>query len=188
MPMQETKENQRIRLTRQLLSDALIAILGEMPIHAVSIRELCERAGINRSTFYNHYGSQYDLLEDIAGRFLNDITIRLSYTDDDSQESVQRRVTMVFQYLADNLTLSRLLLNNNSDPEFAERLFSLPKVVDLLDAALNECSEPEKRNAIITFAIHGSYRLLLEWINKDDRISPEEESMLILELARKVCR
>ena len=70
----EKKENQRIMLTKRLLQTAFLKLLKVKPIHAISIRELCLEAGINRTTFYYHYGSQYDLLEDISRRFLASIS------------------------------------------------------------------------------------------------------------------
>ena len=118
----EQKENQRIRLTKKLLTDAFLKMLQEQPIHAISIRDLCEKAGINRTTFYHHYGSQYDLLNDISNRFLTQIAHQLSTADAENQESVQERVALVFHYLEDNLSISRLLLNSNADPSFAEMM------------------------------------------------------------------
>ncbi len=183
----EQKENQRIRLTRKLLTDAFLKMLQEQPIHAISIRDLCEKAGINRTTFYHHYGSQYDLLNDIASRFLVQIAQQLAEADPENQESVQERVTLVFQYLEDNLSLSRLLLNCNADPSFAEKLFVLPKISDLMNAALKNCDDPEKKRAMISFAIHGSYHLLQEWINSEQRLCAGAQAGLILCLARRVC-
>jgi AcrR family transcriptional regulator len=57
----EKKENRRVRLTKQLLKEKDTA--------KISISELGHKAGINRTTFYYHYGSQHDLLENIASRF-----------------------------------------------------------------------------------------------------------------------
>ena len=182
-----SRENQRIKLTKQLLSDALIQMLQEIPLHAVSIRDLCERAGINRTTFYNHYGSQYDLLEEITQRFISDIAEQLACADADNRDSVQERVATVLSYLERHLILSRLLLNNNVDPQFAEKLISVPKITDLLHAALKDCPDTERQKSIISFAIHGSYHLLLEWINRDDRLPYEQQAAIILELARRVC-
>ena len=183
----EPRENQRIKLTKQLLSDALIQMLQEIPLHAVSIRDLCERAGINRTTFYNHYGSQYDLLEEITQRFINDIAEQLACADADNRDSVQERVATVLSYLEHHLILSRLLLNNNVDHQFAEKLISVPKITDLLHAALKDCPDTEQQKSIISFAIHGSYHLLLEWINRDDRLPYEQQAAMTLELARRVC-
>lgn len=183
----EQKENQRIRLTKALLTEALLKMLQEQPIHTISIRDLCERAGINRTTFYHHYGSQYDLLYDITGRFLTQIAEQLAAADSDNRDSVLERVTLVFQYLEDNLELSRLLLNSSVDPCFADKLFALPKISDLLDASLRDCCDPQQRQAVISFAIYGSYHLLKEWINQDRRLPAEAEAGTVLDLARRVC-
>ena len=42
----EPKENQRIMLTKQLLQNALLKLLKTVPLHAISIRELCKEAGL----------------------------------------------------------------------------------------------------------------------------------------------
>lgn len=183
----EQKENRRVRLTRKLLTDAFLTMLQEKPVHAVSIRDLCEKAGINRTTFYRHYGSQYDLLNDIADRFLTQIARQLAEADPENRESVQERVTLVFQYLEDNLSLSRLLLNSAADPSFAEKLFALPKIVDLMNASLKNCGDPRKKHAVVSFAVHGSYHLLQEWINSEQRLCAAEQAGIILSLARRVC-
>ncbi len=183
----EKKENQRIMLTKQLLQTAFLKLLKVKPIHAISIRELCAEAGINRTTFYYHYGSQYDLLADISGRFLDSIARCLKDADGNSQEGIQQRVTLVLHYIEDNLELSALLLNNSIDPTFAERLFSLQQITDLLHLALADCTDEHERRATVAFAIHGSYKLLCDWINDPERISPELQTERILRLARRVC-
>jgi len=183
----EPKENQRIMLTKQLLQNALLKLLKTTPLHAISIRELCKEAGINRTTFYNHYGSQFDLIEDIGQRFLNSIADRLENADFSDRESVHQRVAMVLAYLVENRELSIPLMNNNIDPGFAERIFSLPKIGDLLDAALINCQDERKRIATISFVIHGSYKLLQDWINQEERLPPTEQTEMMLDLAQRVC-
>ena len=174
-------------LTKQLLQTAFLKLLKTKSIHSVSIRELCAEAGINRTTFYYHYGSQYDLLEDISRRYLDSIALCLKDTDGNSQEGTQQRVTRVLRYIEENLELSALLLNNSIDPTFAERLFSLQQITELLHLALADYTDEQERRAIIAFAIHGSYKLLCDWINDPQRISPEQQTERILRLARRVC-
>ncbi len=53
------KEDRRIRMTKRMLKDALIELLKKKDIYHVSIRELCEAADVNRTTFYKYYGSQF---------------------------------------------------------------------------------------------------------------------------------
>lgn len=182
------KPNQRIALTKTLIYNAFVPLLKEKSIHRISIRELCENAGINRTTFYNHYGSQYDVLSEMSGQFLNEIAKAIEKADVQDRISVHSRVTLVLQFMLDNLELSALLINNNIDETFAQRLFSLPIIEDMLNAALEKITDEQEKAATITFAIHGSYKVLQEWLNSSNRTSPEEETELILGLARKVCR
>ena len=46
------KEDRQVSLTKRMLKDALTKMLREMDIYNVSIRDLCQRANINRTTFY----------------------------------------------------------------------------------------------------------------------------------------
>ena len=67
----EKKENQRITLTKRLLQEALLLMLRDESINKISVRDLCEKAGINRTTFYNHYSCPADVLNDISQSFMN---------------------------------------------------------------------------------------------------------------------
>ncbi|MEI3231871.1 MAG: TetR/AcrR family transcriptional regulator [Gordonibacter pamelaeae] len=58
-------ENQRVRLSKALLKEALVRLLETKPLDKITIYELCAEAQINRTTFYKYYGSQGDVLKDI---------------------------------------------------------------------------------------------------------------------------
>ena len=47
----DKKEDRRTAMTKHVLKDALIEMLKEKDIYHISIRELCERADVNRTTF-----------------------------------------------------------------------------------------------------------------------------------------
>lgn len=63
-------KNQCRTLTKRLLKESLIKLLKEKDIQKISITELCNEAGINRTTFYSHYSSQYDVLKDMETTIL----------------------------------------------------------------------------------------------------------------------
>jgi AcrR family transcriptional regulator len=56
-------EDLRVRRTRKLLTHALIEGTVEKGFAALTVRDITERAMVNRSTFYRHYLDKYDLLE-----------------------------------------------------------------------------------------------------------------------------
>ncbi|MGN1147229.1 MAG: TetR/AcrR family transcriptional regulator [Lachnospiraceae bacterium] len=182
------KPNQRIMLTKQLVHREFLLLMKKKSIHQISIRELCEKAGINRTTFYNHYGSQYDVLTEIGDWYLADIAQTIEETDVQSKDSVYSKVALVLQYVLDNLELSSMLINNGIDETFAVRLFSLPKIEEMLNDSLMGVENEKEKAAMIAFAISGSYKLVQDWINDENRIPPMEEAQLILTLAGRVCR
>lgn len=181
------KQNQRIMLTKQLIHTAFLRLLRNKSIREVSIRELCNAAGINRTTFYNHYGSQYDVFTEIADRYLEDISAVIASANIQDHPGVLTKCALVLQYVADHFELSKLLMNNNVDDSFASRLLSLPKIEDMLAEALSGVEDEKERKATIDFAIYGSYKLLQDWVNDPCRNNAEIEAALILELAGRVC-
>src|SRR5262245_22836902 len=53
----------RVRRTHKLLWEALMAELAERPFEEITVRDICERAMVHRTTFYKHYADKYALLE-----------------------------------------------------------------------------------------------------------------------------
>src|SRR5712664_2966985 len=56
------KPDLRIRRTRSLLSNALVALMQEKSINKITVQEVLDRATVGRSTFYLHYRDKDDLL------------------------------------------------------------------------------------------------------------------------------
>jgi AcrR family transcriptional regulator len=63
MHKSEAMEDLRVRRTRKLLQQAFIECTIEKGFAAITVRDITERAMVNRSTFYRHYLDKYDLLE-----------------------------------------------------------------------------------------------------------------------------
>lgn len=65
--------DRRIKYTKMVLRQAILEILQERPIERVTVKEICDRADINRSTFYVHYGSPQELLDSIQQEMYEEI-------------------------------------------------------------------------------------------------------------------
>lgn len=53
----------RVRRTRKMIQEAVMALTVEQGFAAVTVSDICERAMINRSTFYRHFLDKYSVLE-----------------------------------------------------------------------------------------------------------------------------
>lgn len=65
----EASEDLRVRRTRKLIQQAFIELTVEKGFADLTVRDITERAMVNRSTFYRHYLDKYDLLE----QYMNEI-------------------------------------------------------------------------------------------------------------------
>ena len=60
------QDDPRVLRTRQLIREAFRVLLQKKEFDAITIKDIAQRATINRATFYAHYEDKYALLEDIT--------------------------------------------------------------------------------------------------------------------------
>ncbi|UOR00246.1 TetR/AcrR family transcriptional regulator [Leucobacter allii] len=63
--------------TRRLLEDAVLALAAERPLDEIPVTDIVARAGVNRSSFYQHYADREELLAQ-ALESLEDAAARIS--------------------------------------------------------------------------------------------------------------
>ena len=73
------KTDARIRYTQSVLKQVLLSFLKEKPMNKITVKEVCERAGLNRATFYAHYSDCFALLESIEEDLLEAFRNRSSW-------------------------------------------------------------------------------------------------------------
>lgn len=73
----ETKERKKLDRrqlrTKRRIREAFVELSTEKPIEKITIKELAERADIDRKTFYLHYGSLGDVLDEIHNELLEKV-------------------------------------------------------------------------------------------------------------------
>ena len=71
------KTDLRVVKTRANIRNVLVEIMSEKPISRISVSEICESARINRKTFYRHYRTVSDVLEELENEFLKEFSEHL---------------------------------------------------------------------------------------------------------------
>lgn len=59
-----TKNNQRFRYMDICMKAALLELMQQMDFEKITVKDICKRAGVNRSTFYAHYTDIYQMLDE----------------------------------------------------------------------------------------------------------------------------
>lgn len=61
--------NRNAQRSRRMLEDAYVQMLTEKPYEKITVSDVTRRAGLNRGTFYAHFGGMADLVEDVTDAF-----------------------------------------------------------------------------------------------------------------------
>ena len=82
------KPDPRIRRTCERLGSALVSLIAEKSIDAITVQEVLDRAAVGRSTFYLHFRDKDDLLFSQLEVFLETMSTMLSRTREQSHRVV----------------------------------------------------------------------------------------------------
>ena len=164
---------------------ALIALLKKKPFDYISVSEICKTAGVNRSTFYLHYETVTDLLNETTRYLINDF---LSYFSMDSQSisfnilgcELDELVFICDKYLNPYLTYIKdhkevfgtALLHNQvlGFEDVYQRMYD-----HIFNPILERFRYPhDYRKYVMMYYLNGINAIILEWI-KDGCEKPIED-------------
>lgn len=180
--MRGEKVDRRVKYTKMVLKESFIELLEKKDISQITIKEICEDADINRSTFYAHYNDQYDLLRKIENEFLDNINENLEEFDQD-YDNMNAILTAekIFEYLKENAKLCKLLLSERGDFSFQKQLMMLVYDKIITEITDNNISK-EDAEYVYSFTITGSVGLVQKWLNDGMKKSPRFMAEMVIKL------
>ncbi len=119
------KIDHRIRVTHTLLKEALIKILAQKPLSMITIKALCDEAGINRSTFYAHFNGIHELIEALEEDVLLALNVILERVTHDPTYIRKQVFADIFTIGKANHQMFHYLLIDNIDPRFVEKVYAM---------------------------------------------------------------
>lgn len=161
-----TKNNQRTRLSKILLKNALMDLLSEKgSVTKISVRELCERADLNRSTFYAHYSEPKELLEEVETELLDATREHLQKIGAENDIGAHRYLLSFLIYIKENDKPFRTLLIDAGDPEFRSK-FMQQSIIQFVEN-LNISFPKDQEQYIYSYILNGSTGVIIQWMRSD---------------------
>ena len=168
-----TKNNQRTRLSKLLFKNALMDLLKEKgSVAKISVRELCDRAELNRSTFYAHYNEPNDLLMEIETELLDATEEHLKKIGEENDAGAHKYILSFLQYIKQNDKQFRTLLIDSFDPEFRSR-FMQQSIIQFVENLRIELPK-ELEQYIFSYILNGSTGIIIQWIRSDYAVNENE--------------
>ena len=172
-------ENQRVRLTKKLLTDSLLHWLQQKPIEHITVKEICEYAELNRSTFYLHYADQYELLQALENKVFQD-TVECFATLGPGFSTKEFIITFL-NHIRENDVLFRTMLNQPNRESFRKRFIN--ESLAYLREGIGVKATGDKEHYILIYLLRGSLAMIQDWIDSDFTMPVEEFADLIYNLS-----
>ncbi len=155
----------RIRLTKQIIRESLVTLMKEHPIPRISVKMLCERAGIHRSTFYAHYADVYDLLAQIQREVIHEVSAHISNSafSEHTKLTVQA-LEQILLYAKNNAALFEVLLGENGDLAFQREVMLLAQQKIVHDLQHMKHLEPNVSEYLQYFVVNGALSVIHRWL------------------------
>ncbi|MHB9291963.1 hypothetical protein Holit_01051 [Hollandina sp. SP2] len=188
------KTDIRIRFTRKTLQESLVGLMKEKSILDITIREICERAGLSRSTFYTYYNDQYDLLRQIEEEtFIEIDKISQSYLSEVKKLNESKTTVVLedmLQFIVDSGNSIQVLLSENGDSAFQKKFFRNSVELTQRFATATGIKALDGRAAKYgsVFLVGGLLMLVQEWLNNGMDTPVPELAKMLAKLTRELFR
>lgn len=182
--MNEQKLDRRVRMSKSFLKQALITLLKEKRISRISVKELCQLADVNRSTFYTHYSDIYGLLNEMENEIIEQLTHALhSYVKNGEDPIVMTE--KLIQFIGSKYETCEVLLNEHSNSTFEKKIRTVAHQFLFSDWKNTMITDERLLDYISAFIISGSIEVVKTWLYNGRDRTPKEIAHLITDLANK---
>ena len=147
----------RVIKTKKNIRDAFLELRKKHTLDDIKVNALCEKAQVNKTTFYNHYQDVYDLSEEleteVLDKFLNNFQdIDMMLTDS------QRFINGMHAVLESENEMLRIVFRDKMD-----------ELIDRIEKKIRNYYAKEDQ-MLISFLIGGSIHLMMKSKNKNEDV------------------
>ena len=153
----------RIVKTRTNIKNSLIDLLAEKNVSKITVTELAEKAMINRKTFYRHYNTVQDVVDDINYDIINDVISHAKKSDRDGNNLVNQLNFIGLSIVENKEQINKILKNS---PE----VFGSGRSVELLKRFIEVSIRPvlnfkneTKLKYLVEFVVSGFISVYVRW-------------------------
>ena len=174
------------------MDEALITLLEKKDFEYITIKEICDVAGVNRSTFYLHYENTSDLLKETT-RYI--IDKHLEYYDIDKNRISLKFVTckreeLLFitdeylmpylTFIKDNQRLIKVSIKQFHSMHMDEVYVKMYE--HIFSPILDRFCVPETEHAyVMKFYLTGVFAIIMEWLNMNCSDDPKTIIKVIID-------
>lgn len=164
-------QDERYHVADEAIYDAFFLLLKEKAIDKITVSDIIKRAGIVRSTFYNHYENIPALITAIEDKTIHDIfAIMDQFHDKDDRDVCKSYFLTICEYTRNNPFLAHLLKTSRGDAFFEKMMMMFHRYVrKVTQNTVSPEGNQEEFSFIIACTIGSTIGVLHKWTTENFR-------------------
>lgn len=175
------EKDKRVIHTRKILRQSLLELMQRKHVSQITVKEICELAGINRNTFYAHYGTPRDILSEIEDEYYEEMN-RIQESAITSGDAISL-IRDIMNMLLEKKEISMLLYGSNSNSRALDEYYK--KAYSRILLAWIESGtgvQADHLKWLFTFLSGGIDAMIRSWIKGGMREDPNSIALLAGEM------
>ena len=160
--------------SKKWLTNALFELMEEKPYDKISIREISEKAGLTRQTFYHNFSSKEMLLIYRSDQLFSEF---FEYIQKNNISNMQDIMILFFKYWQEHKEFLEKLTDNNMQHVLTHRFPEYFRKLNLLN--VEELLNETQQEYVYSFFSGAVIHLLCNWVEKGMTCGPKEMSMIV---------
>lgn len=149
----------RIEKTNRAIRETFLRLRARKPLEKITVKELCQEAQINKSTFYTHYEDIYALSAAIETEAVAHILSSISQSENYSAENPETFAREICMACISHLELTELLFSDQDNSRLANRLEE--GIKNMIYQKYPEYREDREKTVLLSFCIQGAHHAYL---------------------------
>ncbi len=161
--------NQRVTVTKRMIKEGLMRLLKKKSLEKINITELCQEAGINRTTFYRYYELPRDVLTEMQNEFFEETFAHFQ------KPLTESDIEHFFVCFAEHAELVKLFFKYNSDTDWANIFTQIyTSFPGLKMAKAFQNLDENSAKLLSAYLAGGAYFLARQWIMEKVPMPPKD--------------
>lgn len=178
--MNRTK-NQGYQNTHAKIKNCILKFIEQKELQQISVSEICQAVGINRSTFYAHFEDIYDAVSQIQEDMETELLQMYKKADFSKEYIVKEYLIILFEHTVRHRRFYLAMLYDLNNPILQKRMELLKHQI-IVPLFRQLSVPPSAGDYYFNFALSGFIAVIRQWLNANCPESPEQLAKILIEI------
>ena len=177
------KKPEQTEMTKKNFSDAFWKLYTKKSIDKITVKNICDLAGYNRSTFYQYFTDVYDLLHQLENRILDEVNeFLIHFVDNSKHQSSQELMMSIFEILSKYNQYTTVLLGPHGDTEFTHKIIENLKSIWIKYYFQTDQYTPDEVDLLMEYHLSGLLAMYQKWFFNQNGVSDQRFLQMAMEI------